>query len=343
MVEMETKSIILEHIENLKSEERRRKGAVTDLLNKVFIVLDTLNPTQSVNKGLDDLAVEVCGLEAKVSILTQERDNLLHTVDNLRAEIRRLGAPLIPILQPTPMPLHVDNQPIKQSYDIHEAKTFDCQEVQQEIENSFPVLHSQNDSGLNGLGEADVKGIEAILQTQDVRQSQEGDKSKPQEQHSIVVKSSRGKKYRGKNFSDKDVVLAKRLMHLYENGKSKRKTQHMKDIKEAYTTFLAEAEQNDITKEQFRKLMSRIMLNAARRTSSNETGFTDASTASEDADNSCNVDYNSKVTINITEDCENDATSRQDVQVRQWVHNQDGERLQLEREVKGSHGYERFM
>ena len=107
-------SSTLRLIENLKNEGKRGKKEVIDLFKKIFIALDAHTDTPSVNKGLDDLAVDVCDLEEKLSMITKERDNLLDTVDILKAEIRQLSANLMTTMMPLPVP----DQRVNQSREI---------------------------------------------------------------------------------------------------------------------------------------------------------------------------------------------------------------------------------
>ena len=114
-------SSTLRLIENLKNEGKRGKKEVIDLFKKIFIALDAHTDTPSVNKGLDDLAVDVCDLEEKLSMITKERDNLLDTVDILKAEIRQLSANLMTTMMPLPVP----DQRVNQSREIQEVEILD--------------------------------------------------------------------------------------------------------------------------------------------------------------------------------------------------------------------------
>ena len=82
MGETENNSSVLGLIKNLKDDVTKNKkncqSEAIDLFKKILKAIDAHTDTQRVNKGLDDLAVGVCDLEAKLSIIANERDNLLH-------------------------------------------------------------------------------------------------------------------------------------------------------------------------------------------------------------------------------------------------------------------------
>merc|ERR1711884_897001 len=77
-------------------------GEVNNLFKNIFTAIDVHTDTLSVNKGLDDLAVQISDLEAKLLAVTRERDSLLDSVHDLRAEKRQLCAKLLPTMQPVP-------------------------------------------------------------------------------------------------------------------------------------------------------------------------------------------------------------------------------------------------
>ena len=158
MGEIKNSSILIQ-IENLKNEEKRSKSEVIDLFKKIFIALDAHTPTPSVNKGLDDLAVEVCELELQLSNVTQERDNLLQSVNNLKAELRQFGSSFIPTLQPQSVPVNMLEQTVTQSCDIQEVKPFEIGEDQQEVHNSTLVSYHEDMPGFEEAGEPDVGDI----------------------------------------------------------------------------------------------------------------------------------------------------------------------------------------
>ena len=169
MGEIRNSSILIQ-IENLKNEEKRSKSEVIDLFKKIFIALDAHTPTPSVNKGLDDLAVEVCELELQLSNVTQERDNLLLSVNNLKAELRQFGSSFIPTLQPQSVPVNMLEQTVTQSCDIQEVKPFEIGEDQQEVHNSTLVSYHEDMPGFEEAGEPDVRAIGEIPKTEDTIQ-----------------------------------------------------------------------------------------------------------------------------------------------------------------------------
>ena len=169
MGEIRNSSILIQ-IENLKNEEKRSKSEVIDLFKKIFIALDAHTPTPSVNKGLDDLAVEVCELELQLSNVTQERDNLLLSVSNLKAELRQFGSSFIPTLQPQPVPVNMLEQIVNQNCDIQEVKPFEIEEAKQEVHNSSLVSYHENMPGFEEAGEPDARDIGEIPKTEDTIQ-----------------------------------------------------------------------------------------------------------------------------------------------------------------------------
>ena len=97
-------------------------------------------------------------------------------------------------------------------------------------------------------------------------------------------------KTRKQNFSKKDSELAKRLLREYDEaivpcGKidKARQTLHMT---KAYAAFIAEADQKDIDREQFRKLLSRIRVAQAAKSGTSSS----SAAASTEADNELNAD-----------------------------------------------------
>ena len=105
---IEYNSTTLRLIENLRHEVKRGKkdcqSEAIDLFKQIFTAIDTHTDTPSVNKGLDDLAQRVCALEAKLSVVTKERDDLLDKVDSLRGVIGQMSAKLLPTMQPVQLP-----------------------------------------------------------------------------------------------------------------------------------------------------------------------------------------------------------------------------------------------
>ena len=128
MGETENNSSALGLIKNLKDDVTKNKkncqSEAIDLFKKILKAIDAHTDTQRVNKGLDDLAVEVCDLETKLSIIANERDNLLDTVRDLRAENRQLSAKLLLTMQPSPI-YPLSNQKSKHSQCNQEDKSLD--------------------------------------------------------------------------------------------------------------------------------------------------------------------------------------------------------------------------
>ena len=75
----------------------------TDLFKKIYTAIEVHTDTPSVSKGLDSLAVKVSYLEAKLSSITIERDNLLRTVINLRNEHGQFSSNFLPTVQTDPL------------------------------------------------------------------------------------------------------------------------------------------------------------------------------------------------------------------------------------------------
>ena len=198
MGEIKNSSILIQ-IENLKNEEKRSKSEVIDLFKKIFIALDAHTPTPSVNKGLDDLAVEVCELELQLSNVTQERDNLLLSVNNLKAELRQFGSSFIPTLQPQSVPVNMLEQTVTQSCDIQEVKPFEIGEDQQEVHNSTLVSYHENMPGFEEAGEPDARDMGEIPKTEDTIQEPIGKTENQQGGHLTNSKCPTAAKTRRKD------------------------------------------------------------------------------------------------------------------------------------------------
>ena len=92
-------------VQDMKEDVARGKTEVIELSKSNRLSYsDIASYTSNVDKGLNNLAVEVCGLEAKLRIVTKERDDLLEHVKNLRSEITTLSSKLLPTLLPLPLP-----------------------------------------------------------------------------------------------------------------------------------------------------------------------------------------------------------------------------------------------
>ena len=94
------------------------------------------------------------------------------------------------------------------------------------------------------------------------------------------------------NFSKKDYYLAKRLLREYDEavtpgGKGNRATQTLHMTK-AYAAFLAEADEKDVTRDNFRKLLSRIRVKQSAKSGSG----TSSSSAAETTGNELNAEGN---------------------------------------------------
>ena len=95
-------------IQHMRYELNRSKqdshGEVGDMYKKLIswmedsqtLFSNTINSNaERMNKGLNALAEEFCGLETKLSVITQERDDLLKTINNLSDEIRQWSTKLL--------------------------------------------------------------------------------------------------------------------------------------------------------------------------------------------------------------------------------------------------------
>ena len=188
---IENNSSSLRLIESLRDEVKRGKkdcqSEAIDLFKKIFEVIDSHSDTPSVNKGLDDLAVQVGDLEAKLSVVSKERDNLLDTVDTLRAEIMRLSAKLLPTMQP------VSDEGVNHSQGILEADSFndgnlntkgqevkrrririrggDQKEHSDHREPTDQIVHEQTQNSLNDPYDSDDYDFNAVedAETKDVK------------------------------------------------------------------------------------------------------------------------------------------------------------------------------
>ena len=84
-------------VENVKDDVARGRSKLIELGKKNLLSFGNIDSyTDVVEKGLKHLAVEVCGLEAKLRIITKERDEL-------RVEITHLSTQLGPTFQPIPL------------------------------------------------------------------------------------------------------------------------------------------------------------------------------------------------------------------------------------------------
>ena len=189
---IENNSSTIRLIENLKHEVKQGKKDCQNeaivLFKEIFTAIDTHTDTPSVNKDLEDLALEVCGLEDKLSIIIKERDNLLDTVDKLRAEIWRLSAKLLPTMQPFQLSLvHIQGSQNVNSFDDGNVNTrgqgvkitripkrggdqkkhsdygeTTTQIVQQQIQNSSNEPQDSDNYDYNEVEYADIKEIEHV-------------------------------------------------------------------------------------------------------------------------------------------------------------------------------------
>ena len=80
---------LLEKLSSWREESNRQFSNIID------------SHTQNINKGVNDLAEEVCDLRTKLAIITKERNDLLENVGKLSGENRQLKA-VIHIVQPLP-------------------------------------------------------------------------------------------------------------------------------------------------------------------------------------------------------------------------------------------------
>ena len=78
---------LLEKLRSWREESNRQLSNIID------------SHTNSISKGINDLAEEICDLQSKLSVTTQEKNNLLENVDKLSSENRQLKA-VIRIVQP---------------------------------------------------------------------------------------------------------------------------------------------------------------------------------------------------------------------------------------------------
>ena len=80
---------LLEKLSSWREESNRQFSNIID------------SHTQNIDKGVNDLAEEVCDLRTKLTIITKERNDLLENVGKLSGENRQLKA-VIHIVQPLP-------------------------------------------------------------------------------------------------------------------------------------------------------------------------------------------------------------------------------------------------
>ena len=187
-------SFALRRIQNLKDELKRNKKdchiEAIDLFKKIHNAIDAHTDTLSVNKGLDDLALEVCDLEEKLSIITKERDSLLNTVNTLKAENMQLSATFLPTIPLSPMPdQKVEKSPIiKEVHSLNNGSSNDIgqginrprihkrgrkqKKQKQKIQRPLKDTYNSDDYDFNGVEDADIKDIDyvEVSQTKDLIQ-----------------------------------------------------------------------------------------------------------------------------------------------------------------------------
>ena len=100
--------------EKLSSWSEESHGQITKIIT---------SHNSSIRKGIRDLAEEVDGLQAELSIIKKERTVLLETVDNLNGEIRQLNAKLQPEEEP--------NHDVVEAGNYDEEKSNDTQQDQE--------------------------------------------------------------------------------------------------------------------------------------------------------------------------------------------------------------------
>ena len=126
--------------------------------------------SKSISKGVNELIEEVCDLKTKLSIITEERNDLLDKVDNLSGEINQLREKL-PRLQTLQDPLEniglcKGEGGIPETDD--KGEHIDCETVrenQQYTSNNEKNLH---DSILKELADKDFGNIEPLKSDKDV-------------------------------------------------------------------------------------------------------------------------------------------------------------------------------
>ena len=118
------------------------------------------------------------------------------------------------------------------------------------------------------------------------------------------------------NFSSKDYYLAKRLLREYDEavtpgGKGNRTTQSL-HLTKAYAAFLAEADQKDVTRDNFRKLLSRIRVKQAAKSGSS------SSSAAATTDNEGNAGANTEENVEEEDKDEDPAELEQRRREEAW-------------------------
>ena len=101
MAEKSSANMSMVKLEKLGIEEIDVQDEVRDVFQKLSscmeksqrqVSLSIQAHVQGMNKNINDLAEEVSNLEAELSIVTKERDDLLSTINKLSGEIRQWSA-----------------------------------------------------------------------------------------------------------------------------------------------------------------------------------------------------------------------------------------------------------
>ena len=112
MEDIEDRTKATSHEFQMGRSKEECQSEVRDLLEKLSSWREQSNRqfsniidshTSSINKGINDLSEEVCDLRTKLSVITQERNNLLQNVKKLSGENKKLKD-VIHIVQPLPNP-----------------------------------------------------------------------------------------------------------------------------------------------------------------------------------------------------------------------------------------------
>ena len=166
--------------------------------------------SNGIQNGINDLMVEVCELQAQLSVITKERNGLLQTTDNLRGEIRQLSAH-VPITQhlavteenywPYAEDTKLSNAK-EQNVDgpnvSNEAKDCENTEDQKMSTQHWDKLHDSTDIQRADVKNEDVKHEE----TEEVHEDQEEEAHQDSKETHDECKETAGYQYR---YVDSDV------------------------------------------------------------------------------------------------------------------------------------------
>ena len=194
-------------IQNLKDEVKKSKedckGEVINLFKKIVTAIEVYTDTLSVNKGLDVLAVHFADMEAKLSTITKERDKLMNTVHDLKAENKQLSTKISPTVQEGMNKPHIR----KTNGNSRKSKEFIENTVIESESDEVMIIGSENESeeeqnqdSLYDLDDYECNEVEPEVVIKEIEQSQSnGDVTLPNNLTQLPIEEG----YDRKNVNDR--------------------------------------------------------------------------------------------------------------------------------------------